>query len=105
MNWKSFFLGALAGIAGGYMLKEAIASKSYLSPDKVLTQVKEKFKQDGPISGSWIQMTAEPYDKGQVHYTVYKGGISKRGKDGTEQYEFVADASTGTVLDIHPLTV
>lgn len=104
MNWKSFFLGAAVGIIGGYAAKEIISQKTKVSPEKVLENVKSRFKENGPISGSWIHMEAEPYEKQQIHYQVYKGGISKNNNGATEQYEFVADASTGTLLDIRRLS-
>lgn len=103
MGWKSFVLGTAAGIAGVYAFKK-INSAHDLPPERVLAQVKDKFKLQGPISGSWIQMGIEPYERDQIHYKVYKGGISKTVNDAILQYEFIADATTGTILDIHPLT-
>ncbi|WP_312469944.1 PepSY domain-containing protein [Neobacillus sp.] len=100
MNWKSFILGAAVGIIGGYAAHEVITQKIKVSPEKVLEQVKKQFKQNGPISGSWIHMEAEPYEKYQIHYKVYKGGISKNNNGSNEQYEFIADAQTGTLIDI-----
>lgn len=105
MNWKAFFLGTAAGLIGGYAIKEVFSNKINVSPEKVLEQVKNHFKQQGPISGSWIYMKAEPYEKSKIHYEVYKGGISKHHNGKTEQYEFIADASTGTILDVNQLAV
>lgn len=104
MNWKSFFVGAAVGLIGGYVVKEVIDQKTNVSPEKVLEQVKKQFKQNGPINGSWIHMEAEPYEKQQIHYRVYKGGISKNNNGSTEQFEFIADAQTGTLLEIRSLT-
>ncbi|WML40878.1 PepSY domain-containing protein [Neobacillus sp. OS1-2] len=104
MNWKSFFLGAAVGLAGGYVTKEILAKKTNVSPEKVLVHVKKQFTQNEPISGSWIHMVAEPYEKQQINYQVYKGGISKNKNGTTEQFEFIADAQTGTLLDIRPVT-
>lgn len=70
-----------------------------LSAEKVLENVKEIFKQDGPISGSWIQMKAEPFQKNNLTYEIYKGGISRNVNGITTQYEFIADAKTGTILE------
>jgi predicted small secreted protein len=100
MNWKSFILGTAVGLISGYAVKEVISQKTYVSPEKVLENVKKQFKQNGSISGSWIHMEAEPYEKHQIHYQVYKGGISKNNNGVNEQFEFIADASTGTLLDI-----
>ncbi|MFJ7729483.1 PepSY domain-containing protein [Neobacillus sp. NPDC097160] len=103
MNWKSFFLGTTIGLIGGYVTKEILSQKTNVSPEKVLEHVKRQFKQNGPISGSWIHMAAEPYVKQQINYRVYKGGISKNNNGANEQYEFIADASTGTILDLRRL--
>jgi predicted small secreted protein len=104
MNWKSFILGAAVGLIGGYAAKEIINLKTNVSPEKVLDQVKKQFNQNGPISGSWIHMEAEPYEKQDIKYRVYKGGISKNNNGSNEQFEFIADAQTGTLLDVRVLS-
>jgi predicted small secreted protein len=104
MNWKSFLLGAAVGLIGGYVAKEIITQETNVSPEKVLENVKNQFKQHGPISGSWIHMQAENFDKDPVQYRVYKGGISRNNNGKNEQFEFVADASTGTLLDVLTLS-
>ena len=104
MNWKSFIYGAAIGLAGGYAVKEIISQKRNAVPEKVLEHVKNEFKKSGSISGSWIQMEAEPYEKGMIHYQVYKGGITKQENGTNEQYEFVADAATGTILDVQRIS-
>lgn len=104
MNWKSFLIGVSVGIVGGYTAKQIISQKTKVSPEKVLEHVKAQFKQNGPINGSWIHMKVEPYEQHQVQYQVYKGGISKNNDGKNEQYEFIADALTGTILDIRKLS-
>jgi predicted small secreted protein len=104
MNWKSFIIGAAAGALGGYAACEIINKTTKVSPEKVLEQVKKQFKQNGPINGSWIHMEAEPYEKQHISYQVYKGGISKNNNGENEQYEFIADASTGTLLEVRRLS-
>ncbi|MDR7000517.1 PepSY domain-containing protein [Neobacillus niacini] len=104
MNWKSFFLGAAAGAIGSLAVREIISKKLTVSPEKVLENVKKQFKQNGAISGSWIHMEAVPYLKQQLHYQVYKGGISKNNEGTIEQYEFIADAATGTIIDVYSLS-
>ncbi|OIK08986.1 peptidase M4 [Bacillus sp. MUM 116] len=104
MNWKSFLFGAAAGALGSIAVRELIAQKSTISPEKVLTNVKNQFKQNGAISGSWIHMKPEPYQKEHIHYQVFKGGISKNNSGENEQYEFIADAKTGTIIDVHSLS-
>lgn len=73
------------------------------SPEKVLEKVKAAIKEQGPINGSWIHMKTEPFERDRVHYTVYRGGISKSVSGASEQYEFIADATTGTILSIQKI--
>ncbi|NMD72732.1 hypothetical protein HHO41_21120 [Bacillus sp. DNRA2] len=105
MNWKTFLIGVGSGLAGGiiasYLLTKDQQKK--ISPEKILQQVKSAFKEQGPILGSWIHMEAENYEKNNLSYLVYKGGISKNNQDRTVQYEFIADATTGTILSIQEL--
>ena len=104
MNWKSFILGAAIGAISGYAVKEIISQKTYVSPEKVLANVKNQFRKNGSISGSWIHMETEPFEKYDIQYQVYKGGISKSSNGVSEQYEFIADALTGALLDIKSVT-
>lgn len=99
MNWKSFLLGLGTGIVTSIAVKELMNDKVFVSPEKALANAKNLFKQSGPISGSWIHMKAEPYQKGDLTYKVYKGGISRTVNNQLEQFEFVADALTGTVIE------
>lgn len=99
MNWKSFFIGLGAGLVCGYAAREALAHRPLMNPDQTLAKAKELFKQNGPISGSWIYMKPEKYEKQGLTYTVYKGGISRMQNGHLDQYEFIADAKTGCVID------
>lgn len=104
MNWKSFIIGAAVGAVGGYAACEMINKTTKVSPEKVLEQVKKQFNQNGTITGSWIHMEAQAYEQQHISYQVYKGGISKNNNGDNEQYEFIADASTGTLLEIKRLS-
>lgn len=104
MRWKSFLLGVAVGALSSYATNQLLTSKSYISAEKVLEHAKNVFKAQGPISGSWIHMKLEPYEKNYLSYQVYKGGISRNLKDGSrEQFEFIADAKTGTLLDVYAI--
>lgn len=104
VNWKSLFLGIGVGFISGFLTKEILDAKTVVSPEKALANAKDLFKQDGPISGSWIHMKTEPYEKQNLTYTVYKGGISRAINDEMVQFEFIADAKTGVVIDVAKLT-
>jgi predicted small secreted protein len=104
IGWKSFTLGAVAGAAGALFAQKAVTSSPTVAAEKVLARVKEAFNKEGIIEGSWIQMKPEQYQKLGIDTTVYKGGISRRRDGELEQYEFIADASTGTIMDVYRLS-
>jgi len=101
MTWKSFIAGAFVGAISGYLLNEAVKKNTSLSSETVLANVKKAFKEEGPIDGSWIQMTKEDYTKYAIKTKVYRGGITTSHNGERMQYEFIADASTGSVLDVY----
>ncbi|MFD2446444.1 PepSY domain-containing protein [Bacillus sp. CGMCC 1.16607] len=103
MNWKSFLLGVAVGAVSCYATNKYLMEQSYISAEKVLENAKKQFKENGPINGSWIHMKVEPFEKNLLSYQVYKGGISRKTNDGGEQYEFIADAKTGTLLEIYSI--
>ena len=72
-----------------------------VSADRILNNVKDQFKEDSPIEGSWIEMTKVPWKKYSYDTKVYYGGISRMENGKVAQYEFVADAYTGALMDIY----
>ena len=72
-----------------------------VSADRILEMVKKEFKKEGPIEGSWIEMTKVPWEKYNYQTKVYYGGISRFEEGKITQYEFIADAYTGSVMDIY----
>ncbi|WP_174729390.1 PepSY domain-containing protein [Mesobacillus harenae] len=103
MNWKSFIYGVGIGAVSGFAAKELLSQKNLVSAEKVLDNTKAAFKKEGPISGSWINMNPEAYTKSPLEYKVYKGGITRNIGGRTEHFEFIADAETGTILDVYTI--
>lgn len=101
MKLKEFLAGVLTGVAAGIIVNEAIERiNQNVAADSVLNTVKDAFKTEGPIDGSWIVMKTEPFQNNVISMDVYRGGVS-RIKDGKlEQFEFAADARTGTVVEM-----
>ncbi len=91
----SFLIGAFA-----FFL---VNKKVPVSADRILDNVKKQFKDEGPIEGSWIEMTRVPWKKYSYDTKVYYGGISRFEEGKIVQYEFVADAYTGTLMDIYKI--
>ncbi|QOR65876.1 PepSY domain-containing protein [Cytobacillus suaedae] len=102
MGWKKFLLGLGVGFAGAYLLKGSLPEQT-LSAEKALKLAKASFKKNGPISGSWIHMVPETFEKFNISYSVYKGGISRNINNELKQYEFLIDAKTGSMLEVNPI--
>lgn len=104
-NELSYFKGGLAigvslGIISGIASTLWYQKKHTLDADLVLENVKDAFLKEGPIEGSWIEFGKKPLRKFAVHSKTYNGGISRLEDGIMVQYEFTADAFTGTVIDV-----
>ncbi|SDO13600.1 PepSY domain-containing protein [Alkalicoccus daliensis] len=102
MSWKRFAAGVGAGVAVTMIAKNTLDQKeSLLAPEKALKLVKKKASELGTIEGSWVHMITEQYEKEQLAYDVYRGGITIAEENGTvEAYEFYVDAVSGTIIDL-----
>ncbi len=101
MKVNNFLAGVLTGVAAGIVVSETIDRlNKNVSADTVLNTVKEAFKTEGPIDGSWIVMKTEPFQNNVISMDVYRGGISRINNGELEQFEFAADAKTGTVVEL-----
>lgn len=99
MKARSLLIGAGLGFLAGYVLKE-YTDGDQISPEKALRYVKENIKGQIPVNGSWIHMTPENYNKDELNYKVYRGGISSTQDGETKQLDFIVDAKTGTILEL-----
>ncbi|WP_411953683.1 peptidase M4 [Alkalibacillus sp. S2W] len=102
MKWYKLVVPATVGIAVGTIVGKKVKDQ-WLVPEVALNRVKEEFKQSGPISGSWILMDKKAYDHNGQSFKVYEGGVSRTIDGKTEQYQFVADATSGQILDSYKL--
>ncbi len=101
MRAKDLMIGFSTGIAAGFLIREVAHRIEPTKPaELVLHGIKESFKTEGPIDGSWIYMKAEPFQRHAVSTNVYRGGISRVREGEVEQFEFCADARTGTIVDL-----
>lgn len=90
-----------AGLTCGYILRLLIQRKKTIHGDDILTMVKNQFLKEGPIDGSWIELKKVPLQKFAIKTNIYYGGISRIEEDQLVQYEFIADAHTGSIIDIY----
>ena len=101
MNLKDFTIGLVTGVAAAVIVKEMSNRVApYANPDQILTNIKDEFKKQAPIDGSWIYMKTENFSNGFTETPVYRGGISRTMNGELENYEFAADARSGAIVDI-----
>ena len=101
MKIQNFIAGVLTGVAAGIVVSEVIDRVDpNVAADTVLKDIKDSFKKEGPIDGSWIVMKTESFKNEVIIMDVYRGGISRIANGELEQFEFAADAKTGTVVEL-----
>ncbi|WP_080146123.1 hypothetical protein [Marinilactibacillus piezotolerans] len=100
----TYLLGAIGFIVSfllGFLLYPKVSKKQTIHADTILEQVKDQFREEGPIDGSWIELTKVPWKKFAYSTDVYYGGISRLEENVLVQYEFIADAYTGSLIDLY----
>lgn len=107
-NWIEFKNGLTIGLGIGLLTGVTAAlftkRKQQLAADDVLKKIKQQFLKEGPIEGSWINFEKKPIRKFAIHTEGYSGGITRLEDERLITYEFLADANTGSVLDIKRTT-
>lgn len=88
----------IVGFALGHFLSER-----HLTPNRILAQVRNSFRHEGPVTGSWIINRPLDYQHYAFKTKAYRGGITRLEDDVTVNYEFLADANTGTLLSLKRL--
>ncbi|RYL93756.1 hypothetical protein EWI07_06200 [Sporolactobacillus sp. THM7-4] len=102
MKFSKIGTAGLAGIIG-FVAGLSISRLQFgrlLSSEKVLRLVRKAVIKKIPIDGAWIYMTPQTLTRNALTRDVYKGGLTAP-KDGSIQhFDFVADAKTGTLLEL-----
>jgi len=96
-------VGFILAFGLGMLAQNQYSKNKTLKADDILKKVKKQFKQDGPVEGSWIEMTKVPWKKHSVETEVYYGGVSRKEGSETVHYEFIADAYTATIIDVYTI--
>ena len=101
MKLRDFAIGVVAGLAAAVIIKE-ISDRAlpYRSADEILAELKHQFKKDGHIEGSWIYMKPEYFQNGYTSIPAYRGGITQIIDGESQNFEFVADAHQGILLEV-----
>ncbi|WP_062354899.1 PepSY domain-containing protein [Bacillus kwashiorkori] len=101
-KWKGIIIGTVCGLAIGWASKTLVEKKNF-SSEEVLHKVKKELVNSGKtrkIIGSWIVCTPEKFVKDMLTYKVFRGGVTMLTDNEQTTYEFIADAKTGTILDL-----
>ncbi|NSL51332.1 PepSY domain-containing protein [Calidifontibacillus erzurumensis] len=100
MKLDKLLLGFCTGVIAGAILSQSAQKKTMLTSESALEIAKKAFKENGPIDGSWIYAKPEQITKYNLPYKIYRGGITRTINDKVEQYEFLIDAKTGSILEV-----
>lgn len=98
-----FGVGAVIGMAAGALLMKKGQEVFDVRSPKVLHDIKARLDDTQEVEGSWIQSAKETIERQGVPMTVYRGGITCKDGDAFKQFEFLADAKTGALIDIYPV--
>jgi|SRR5690625_1719579 len=110
MNLKKDMTTVLATVGGvffgfgltiGWFGRRYVEKNRPIHGDDILKEMKDHFLEEGPIEGSWIELTKVPLRKFAYKTDVYYGGISRMEEGELVQYEFIADAYTGSIMDVY----
>ena len=101
MKLRDFAIGVVTGLAVAVIIRE-ISDRAlpYKSSEEVLITLKQQFKKDGHIEGTWIYMKPEYYQNGYTSIPAYRGGITQVIDGESKEFEFVADAYQGVLLEV-----
>ena len=101
MKLRDFAIGVVAGLAAAVIIRE-ISDRAlpYKSADEILAELKQQFKKDGHIEGSWIYMKPEYFQNGYTSIPAYRGGITQIIDGESKNFEFVVDAHQGILLEV-----
>lgn len=90
-------LGASSAL--GFLVGKIIGRRKR-SANEILNMTVRDFKKEGPVSGSWIDHHSYPFQRFAYKTAVYRGGIQRQEDDQAVNYLFLADAYTGSLLQI-----
>lgn len=90
-------------IIGGAAAALALDCKKQVDGKDVLESVKALFTKDGPVEGSWIELQPVNADRFGQEQAVYYGGVSRKEDGKLIQYEFIADAENGRIIDLYAI--
>ncbi|MCL1630649.1 hypothetical protein M3N64_01605 [Sporolactobacillus sp. CPB3-1] len=97
---KTLIIGVIAGYIAGMTVTRIMNGKITLSSEQVLERVKHTAKNQLSFDGAWICLTPHIWSNDQLNHLVYKGGLICNEQGKNHHYDFVADAKSGTILQL-----
>ena len=102
-DYQQLSLLSLLSILFGFLMGKTVFTRQYLTPDAILAQVKQAFRKESTIEGTWIDEHPHKHAQFAIHTMVYGGGLSRLEDNQLVSYEFIADAKTGSILKMQRL--
>ncbi|MCO7175907.1 hypothetical protein ACFP7A_01920 [Sporolactobacillus kofuensis] len=93
-------VGTITGYLAGIATCQFINKKGSLSSENVLARVKKAVSEQWPINGAWIYLSPQSWSKDDFTHFVYKGGLTSDEDGIIHHFDFVADAHTGSLLEL-----
>lgn len=97
---KLIFTGAVTAVAIGTTYFLVTEQNKIRHQQRALDRVRDLFKDEGKIIGSYIETTPRPYKHANVSTMAYFGGITREDQGQIFQYQFVLSAKTYTLIDL-----
>lgn len=92
---------AAAGFAAGITAEKInMRNRRPLSSEKVLSMVRKAAKENLPIDGAWIFLSPHKITRNALTTEAYQGGFTTKETDSVKHYDFMADARTGTLIEL-----
>lgn len=99
-NSQQLSLLSLLSLLFGYLAGKRLSHRQILTSSVILDKVKRAFRHEAPIEGAWINSQPINHQQFAIKSLVYTGGVTRYEDQQLTQYEFMADAKTGSILNI-----
>lgn len=99
-NSQQLSLLSVLSLLFGYLAGQRLSHRQVLTSSVILDKVKRAFRREAPIEGAWINSQPVKHQQFAIKALVYTGGITRYEDQQLTQYEFMADAKTGSILNV-----
>ncbi|MDD9149486.1 MULTISPECIES: hypothetical protein [unclassified Sporolactobacillus] len=91
----------IAGFSAGVAVEKfKNGGHRLLSSEKVLHLVRKAAKESLSVDGAWIYLSPQTLTRDALTSRVYRGGLTVAEEKTVGHYDFLADAHTGTLLEL-----